>query len=427
MRFDVAAAAAHAVAPHECVVHHEQQAVQHVAMREAFEMIDIEKKKRDQRFQIFSVPRSGDVILTETDIAPRDQSFDHAPIADVKLRGRPRLLARDRPGIAVRPDKNNRAKFGTPKSRQPAILDQRFRNKTHSIAHHVGPTKGPRVVQILPAAVTGGTAFGVYAVFHFPLTLLVAFGMMTALWLPSLPLRDVSIIDILWAPAFAILAGVCLARDPMPGPRAWIALALVSLWAVRLGLHVLLRWIRLGHEDYRYAEMRRARGTSFPLVSLVTIFWLQAVLLWIISWPLQVVFVAPETPLNMFDPLAIAMIVAGIVIEGVADAQLTRFRANPGNKGQVMRTGLWSWSRPSQLFRRFSAVVGILCFGACRRRTMVDGPWPDCDERVADSLFGCRLDGRYDRQPPSRLCRLCTPHERVHSSPAKSRELGRRR
>jgi steroid 5-alpha reductase family enzyme len=187
---------------------------------------------------------------------------------------------------------------------------------------------------------------------HPLITLLLAFALMTALWPLSRKLQDVSIIDILWAPAFAAVALLSGSLGPVREPRGWIVLCLVCVWAVRLGSHVFLRWRRLGHEDYRYAEIRRKRGPNFPLTSLFWIFWLQAALLWVISWPLQAVF-AHTRPLNWLDAVGIAMAAGGIVIEAIADAQLTRFRANPSNSGTVLDTGLWSWSRHPNYFGDF--------------------------------------------------------------------------
>jgi steroid 5-alpha reductase family enzyme len=204
---------------------------------------------------------------------------------------------------------------------------------------------------------------------HPILTGLLAFGMMTALWPLSMRLRDVSIVDILWAPAFAILGWSYVFAQPALGPRGWIALVLVTVWGLRLGLHILARWRRLGHEDYRYAEIRRRNGPNFPLTSLIWIFWLQAVLLYVISWPLQASLSGPN-PLNALDAVALAMIAGGIGIESAADTQLTRFRADPGNREKVLDTGLWAWSRHPNYFGDFLMWWGFFVMGIA-----AGGPW----------------------------------------------------
>jgi steroid 5-alpha reductase family enzyme len=193
---------------------------------------------------------------------------------------------------------------------------------------------------------------------HLLPTLLAAFGMMSLCWLASLALGDVSIVDILWAPAFAVVGWLCAGLAPVTGPRGWMVLGLVTLWAVRLGSHILARWLRHGREDYRYAAIRAKRGPNFPLTSLFWIFWLQALLLWIISLPLQAA-VGAAAPLNGFDWLGGVIALSGIVIEAVADAQLTRFRARPAGGADVLDTGLWAWSRHPNYFGDFLLWWGI--------------------------------------------------------------------
>lgn len=204
---------------------------------------------------------------------------------------------------------------------------------------------------------------------HPVLTLIAAFAMMTLLWLPSLALRDVSIIDILWAPAFAILGIICFALAPDPGTRHFVVLALVSVWAIRLGLHIFVRWRKVG-EDYRYAEFRRKGGANFPMKSLVTIFWLQALLLWIISWPLQAALDHPASALNVLDIAGMALAAFGIAFEAVADAQLSRFRADPENRGKVLNTGVWAWSRHPNYFGDFALWWGFYLIALA-----AGGPW----------------------------------------------------
>ena len=174
--------------------------------------------------------------------------------------------------------------------------------------------------------------------------LALAFGACTLLWLLSLRLKDVSIIDIFWGPGIALMAWTA-ASTPIQ-PRGWLALALVSLWGLRLGLHIFLRH---KGEDHRYGAMRAKFGARWWWWCLFQVFWLQALLLWIVSWPLQAA-VAALGPLNIIDAAGAALAAAGLLIEGFADYQLTRFRADPANAGRVMDRGLWSWSRHPNYF-----------------------------------------------------------------------------
>ncbi|HEX4533911.1 MAG TPA: DUF1295 domain-containing protein [Rhizomicrobium sp.] len=182
------------------------------------------------------------------------------------------------------------------------------------------------------------------------LSLILILAATTGMWRLSTRLADVSIVDIFWGPGFLIpLLVSAFAGPPMTG-RDWLMLALVTLWAARLSLHVYTRWKKLGHEDYRYNAMRKAVGPSFPQRSLVTIFTLQGVLLWVISWPLQAEMGGPPVPFGILDFIGIALFAIGFFFEAVGDYQLTVFRDDPANTGKVLNTGVWAWSRHPNYF-----------------------------------------------------------------------------
>lgn len=167
-------------------------------------------------------------------------------------------------------------------------------------------------------------------------------------WLASLKQQDVSLVDRTWplmiaAPAFAYALLL-----PATGGRRWVALALLSVWAVRLAWHITRRnW---GHgEDRRYQAIRARNQPNFAFKSLYLVFALQAVLAWVVSGPLFAT-AAGSRDLNLLDLAGVALAAFGIVFEAVADAQLSRFRADPRHRGQVLDTGLWRYSRHPNYF-----------------------------------------------------------------------------
>jgi steroid 5-alpha reductase family enzyme len=191
----------------------------------------------------------------------------------------------------------------------------------------------------------------------------VLIGAMLLLWLVSLPLRNASIVDVFWGPAFVVAAWTAALAGAGGGARRALALALVSIWGLRLGLHLARR--NLGHgEDQRYAVMRRGHGARFWWVSLFTVFLLQAGLAWIISLPLQAAVIGPATPLGPLDLLAVALWGLGLTFEAVGDAQLARFRADPGNRGRALDTGLWRYTRHPNYFGDACVWWGLGLLGA---------------------------------------------------------------
>ncbi|HTQ15053.1 MAG TPA: DUF1295 domain-containing protein [Rhizomicrobium sp.] len=180
------------------------------------------------------------------------------------------------------------------------------------------------------------------------LALILVTGSASTLWFLSLILKDAGIIDIFWAPGFFIVATITALAQNTLSLRSVMILVLTALWAERLGAHLLARWRASPVEDRRYAAMR-ADG-EFWWKSLFRVFWLQAVILWTISWPLQAAIARGGVPFGPLDAIGGAVALAGIMIEAVADRQLARFKQDPANRGGVMDGGIWAWSRHPNYF-----------------------------------------------------------------------------
>jgi steroid 5-alpha reductase family enzyme len=172
---------------------------------------------------------------------------------------------------------------------------------------------------------------------------------MLGLWVVSLRRRDASIVDIYWGVGFAQIALIaCALGDGWP-PRKALSAALTVVWGVRLGAYLL--WRNWGHgEDYRYQAMRRVHGARFGVVSLYSVFGLQAALMWLVSLPVQRTQWSPGPPgFGLLDGLGTALWAIGLACEAIGDWQLARFKADP-HRGQVMDRGLWRYTRHPNYF-----------------------------------------------------------------------------
>ena len=189
----------------------------------------------------------------------------------------------------------------------------------------------------------------------------VAIGAVLLLWLVSIPLRDVSIIDMFFAVILFAITAVSFVIGDGVVARKQLLLVLVGLWALRITVHLVRRnW---GHgEDPRYTKLRSWTNDdrSFIWLSLPKVFLLQGVVIWFVSLPVQV-GAAYTTPSTLGWPawLGAGLWTIGFFFESVADLQLTRFRADPANKGTVLRTGLWKYSRHPNYFGELCVWWGL--------------------------------------------------------------------
>ena len=175
-------------------------------------------------------------------------------------------------------------------------------------------------------------------------------------WLISLPLKDVSIIDILWGPGFVLVAWAAVLLSDAPSataagtaPSRWLLPLLATVWGVRLGGY--LAWRKIGEpEDRRYAEMRKKRGRAFWWQSLFIVCLLQGVAMWVISLPLQFGIARAQPEWHWSHAVGIMLWTVGLIFEAGGDWQLARFLSRPDSQGRVLDRGLWRYTRHPNYF-----------------------------------------------------------------------------
>ncbi|MFL5859168.1 MAG: DUF1295 domain-containing protein [Solirubrobacteraceae bacterium] len=177
--------------------------------------------------------------------------------------------------------------------------------------------------------------------------------LMLALWLLSIPLRDVSIVDPAWGPAFVLVALVSAIAGAGCMGRRWLLLGMTAVWGMRLGAYLLVRKLREPGEDRRYAAIRERRGAGFVLRSLVWIFGLQRLLVLIVSLPIQVAAGRGGALTAAVIP-GVVLFLVGLAFEAIGDEQLRRFKACSDSHGQVMDQGLWRRPGYAEYVRRTS-------------------------------------------------------------------------
>jgi steroid 5-alpha reductase family enzyme len=180
---------------------------------------------------------------------------------------------------------------------------------------------------------------------------LVILGMMTLLWLISLLLKDASIVDIFWGAGFVVSNWVYFALTPdgFTG-RKWLISLLVTIWGLRLSFYILYRNWGKG-EDFRYRKWREEAGAPWWWQSYLRVFLLQGFLMWVISAPLLAAQ-RSATPdrITVLDWAAVFVWGIGFFFEAVGDLQMARFKADPANKGKVLNTGVWRYTRHPNYF-----------------------------------------------------------------------------
>jgi steroid 5-alpha reductase family enzyme len=158
------------------------------------------------------------------------------------------------------------------------------------------------------------------------------------------------VVDVSWGLAFAAIALTTYAMSAGHGDAGRRALitALTVIWGVRLAGHIFLRG-RGEPEDPRYDKLLSKATGNRNAYAFTRIYLTQAVTAWFVSLPVQIAEFG-KAPLRWWAVFGIAVWVVGFFFESVGDWQLTRFKADKSNKGKVLDTGLWRYTRHPNYF-----------------------------------------------------------------------------
>jgi len=211
--------------------------------------------------------------------------------------------------------------------------------------------------------------------------------LMIGTWLLSLVLHDVSIVDIVWGAGFVVVAWISFVVGEGVQERRLLLVALTTLWGLRLAAYLLWRNAGKG-EDFRYQSMRRRQGPTFPIHSLLTVFGLQGLIMWVVSLPVQLGSSATSPDLGLLAVAGSLVWAVGFGFESIGDYQLARFKADPDNEGRVMDRGLWRYTRHPNYFGDCCVWWGLFVI-----TLEADGGWRSIVGPLVMTLFLVRISG----------------------------------
>lgn len=184
---------------------------------------------------------------------------------------------------------------------------------------------------------------------------------MTFMFVGAVLLRRNDIADIAWGGGFILVAVLTLLQHSDFHVKQLLVTLLVIVWGLRLSVHIYLR-NRHKTEDHRYQEFRKKWKQFFYVRSYVQVFLVQGLLLLLISIPVVFINASEAVTFTWLDGIALAVWITGFIFESVGDYQLAQFVKKPSNKGHVMQSGLWKYTRHPNYFGEVTQWWGIFLF-----------------------------------------------------------------
>jgi steroid 5-alpha reductase family enzyme len=180
----------------------------------------------------------------------------------------------------------------------------------------------------------------------------------TVLFVISIFLKDNSIADIFWGIGFSQIAIHTLLLNPNKTIFNYIFTIIILIWTLRISGYILSKKIRNKAEDKRYAIWRET-WNYFYIRSFLQIYLLQGILMLIVSSAILIINSSNNFQSSIFFIIGTIIALGGLIFETISDKQLFKFLSNPENKGQIMRKGLWKYSRHPNYYGESIFWLGI--------------------------------------------------------------------
>ena len=168
--------------------------------------------------------------------------------------------------------------------------------------------------------------------------------------------------DVAWGLGFIFLSWVSFFMVLKFTVKSILVCLLITVWGLRLAAHIYRR-NRKKQEDYRYKEWREKWGKWFYLRSYLQVFILQGLFLFLIVSPVLIINKNSGPGLGIFAFIGALVWIIGFLFESIGDYQLSHFIKNPENKGKIMKSGLWKYSRHPNYFGEVTQWWGVWIIG----------------------------------------------------------------
>lgn len=193
-------------------------------------------------------------------------------------------------------------------------------------------------------------------VFGFPLFSLciaLAFIIQWAAFVPAFSKQTETFYDLTGSITYIIVITVAVLLSPAVDARSYLLLAIITIWAIRLG-SFLFRRIRTAGFDRRFDQIKLSFA-RFLLAWTIQGLWVSFSL----AAALAAITSETKPSLDVFAVTGLLVWLLGFGIEVIADRQKSRFRAAPENAGKFINVGLWSWSRHPNYFGEIVLWIGV--------------------------------------------------------------------
>jgi len=209
------------------------------------------------------------------------------------------------------------------------------------------------IIGILVSLAGSQMGHSVHGIPVFALCVAIIYLIQWLAFIPAFLLQTEKFFDLTGSLTYILVISLAALLSPDLDARSFLLWALVVIWAVRLGSYLFQRVRKAGKDD-RFDDLK----PSF--IRFLNVWTIQA--LWVtltMAAALVAITTTNRKGLDVFTVIGFLLWVFGFAMEVIADAQKSRFNADPANKGKFIQSGLWSRSRHPNYFGEITLWIGV--------------------------------------------------------------------
>lgn len=212
------------------------------------------------------------------------------------------------------------------------------------------------IIVLFASVVAWAGSQGGYVVFGIPIFALcvaLAFIIQWAAFIPAFIKQTEKFYDLVGSITYLSVIWIAVLLSPVVNARVWLLLAIICIWAIRLGTF-LFRRVRAAGEDRRFRDIKPS-FVRFLIAWSLQGLWVSLTL----AAALAAITSVTRRDLGIFAWVGFLVWLLGFGIEVIADRQKSKFRADPRNASNFINVGLWSWSRHPNYFGEIVLWIGV--------------------------------------------------------------------
>lgn len=175
------------------------------------------------------------------------------------------------------------------------------------------------------------------------LRLLVADVVATAVtFLFSVVFKNASVYDPYWSVQPPVILLAFALGHTVTRPK-FLLLFAVFLWAIRLTANWAYTFHGMAHQDWRYTQLKEQTGSFYPFLNFFGIHLVPTLVVYACVLPATYVIQSDAAKMSLFAWLCIALALAAVALQAIADVQMHRFRKH--KTSTFIRVGVWKYAR----------------------------------------------------------------------------------